>query len=79
MGIATHEDVYRLFPDIQDHAVVDVMATRPTINELEAAWQMLQENDEGLVAIKQRKGSRLNHLLAILVESQMQVEDDHER
>jgi arsenate reductase-like glutaredoxin family protein len=79
MTIATHADVCRLFPGLQDHAVVDLLATRPSIAELEAVSQMLQDDDESLIEIKQQKGDRLNHLVAILSHAQLQAADNHDR
>lgn len=72
MHAATHEDVYRLFPGIQDHAVVDLLETQPTVGELEAASQLLEGNDERLIVVKQQSGDRLNHLVAILVDAQVE-------
>jgi arsenate reductase-like glutaredoxin family protein len=79
MTIATHADVCRIFPGLQDHAVVDLLATRPSITELEAASQMLQDDDESLIEIKQRKSDRLNNLVAILSHAQLQAADNHDR
>jgi arsenate reductase-like glutaredoxin family protein len=79
MTIATHADVCRIFPGLQDHAVVDLLATRPSIAELEAASQMLQDDDESLIEIKQRKSDRLNNLVAILSHAQLQAADNHDR
>ncbi len=79
MTIATHADVCRLFPGIQDHAVVDLLATRPSIAELEAVSQMLQDDDESLIEIKQQKGDRLNRLAAILSHAELQAADNHDR
>jgi hypothetical protein len=79
MTIATHADVCRIFPGLQDHAVVDLLAARPSIAELEAASQMLQDDDESLIEIKQRKSDRLNNLVAILSHAQLQAADNHDR
>ena len=36
MSVASHNDVSRLFPGIEDHAAADLLAMRPSIAELEA-------------------------------------------
>lgn len=69
---ATHKDVYRLFPGIQDHVVVDLLATRPTIDELEAASLLLQDDGESMIDVKQQSGDRLNALVAILAGAQIE-------
>jgi arsenate reductase-like glutaredoxin family protein len=79
MTSATHADVCRLFPGLQDHAIVDLLATRPSIAELEAVSQLLQDDDESLIEIKQRKGARLNRLMAILSYAQVHAADNHDR
>ena len=79
MATATHDDVCRLFPGIQDHTIVDVLATQPSIAELEAALQMLQEDDESLIETKQREGGRLNCLIAILANAEILFDDDVDR
>jgi hypothetical protein len=79
MTVATHADICRLFPGLQDHAVVDLLATRPSIAELEAVSQMLQDDDESLIEVKQQKGDRLNRLIAILSHSQLRAADNHDR
>lgn len=78
MATATHEDVYRLFPDIQDHAIVELLGSRPTTDELEAASQLLQDDDEGLIDIKQRFGDRLNLLVTILAEANVEPVSDRD-
>lgn len=79
MTIATHDEVCRLFPGLDDHAVVDLLAARPSTAELEAVMQMLQDNDEALIDVRQQKGDRLNRLFAILARSQLQAADNHGR
>lgn len=49
MNRVTARDVTRLFPGIEDHTVLEVLASRPTLGDLEAAAQMLADQDEGLV------------------------------
>ena len=79
MTIATRAEVCRLFPGLQDHTVVNLPATRPSIAELEAVAQMLQDDDESLIEIKQQKSDRLNRLMAILSLAQLQAADNHDR
>jgi len=79
MTIATHADVCRLFPGLQDHAIVDLLAARPSIAELEAVSQLLQDDDESLIEIKQRKGARLNRLIVTLSHAQLHAADNHDR
>ncbi len=79
MATATHEDIVRLFPDMQDHTALEILRMEATVDELEAALQLLQDDDEGLIGIKQQKGSRLNLLLRILQKSEMQPRDEFER
>lgn len=76
MGVATHDDLVRLFPGIQDHSVLEIQATEATVDELEAALLLLQDDDAALIDIKQRQGSRLNLLLDILSNSDVQFRDD---
>lgn len=76
MGVATHDDLARLFPGIQDHSVLEIQATEATVDELEAALLLLQDDDAALIDIKQRQGSRLNLLLDILSNSDVQFRDD---
>ena len=79
MAIVTHDDIVRLFPGIQDHTVLEILATEATVDELEAALLLLEDNDEALKVIQQQKGSLLNHLLAILAKSEIRPRDDVDR
>jgi hypothetical protein len=76
MAGATHDDIARLFPGIQDHTVLEILATEATVDDLEAASLLLQDNDEGLIDIKEQKGSLLNQLLQILAKSEIRLPDD---
>jgi hypothetical protein len=77
--IATHEDVIRLFPGIQDHASLEILSMKAAVEELEAALLLLQDDDEALIDIKQRRGDRLNVLLAILANSEINLQQDLDR
>jgi hypothetical protein len=79
MASASHDDITRLFPGLQDHAVLEVLATEATVGELEAASLMLQDADEGLIGVKQRQGDRLSLLLGILARSEIRPRDDVDR
>lgn len=79
MANATHDDIVRLFPGIQDHAVLEILAMHGTVDELDAASLLLQDADEGLVGVKQRHGDRLSRLLAILGKSEIRAPDDADR
>ena len=77
MATATHEQIVRIFPGIQDHTVLEILATRATVGDLEAASLLLQDADEGLVDVRRREGDRINRLLDILARSEiLLLEDD---
>lgn len=69
MDTATHQDITRLFPGIQDHTVVEILDTKATLGDVEAALALLQDADEGLIGVKQRHGDRINRVLDILAAS----------
>ena len=75
MNAATHQDIVRLFPGIQDHTVVEILDTRATLGEIEAALALLQDADEGLIGVKQRHGDRINRVLDILAASGYRRDD----
>lgn len=79
MANATHDDIVRLFPGMQDHTVLEILAMHATVNELDAASLLLQDADEGLIGVKQRHGDRLSRLLAILAKSEIRTRDDRDR
>lgn len=69
MNPATHKDVVRLFPGIQDHTVVEILDAHPTLGDVEAVLALMQDADEGLLGVKQRHGDRINRVLDILAAS----------
>ena len=69
----TREDVVRLCPGIQAHDVLEVMNTRASVAELEAALLLLQDADEGLAEMQREHGDRINRLLAILRRSEISL------
>lgn len=78
MSIATHDDVVRLFPGIQDHTVVEVMATKATVSDLEAASLLLGNQDDGLIEAKREAGAQLSRVLDILANAEIRpLENDN--
>ena len=79
MDIATQQDIVRLFPGIQDHTVVEILDTKATLGDIEAAVALFQDADEGLIGARQRHGDRINRVLDILAASDLRPEDldDH--
>ena len=71
MDTATQQDIVRLFPGIQDHTVVEILDTKATLGDIEAAVALLQDADEGLIGVKQRHGDRINRVLDILAASDL--------
>ena len=78
MNAATHKDVVRLFPGIQDHTVVEILAAHPTLGDVEAVLALMQDADEGLLGVKQRHGDRINRVLDILAASGYRPDDPDE-
>jgi hypothetical protein len=79
MNTATHDDIVRLFPGLQDHTVVEILATNPSVSDLEAASLLLGDQDNGLIEVKQQAGDRLSRLLAVLAKAEIRPRenDDH--
>jgi hypothetical protein len=78
MTIAKVDDIARVFPGIQDHTVLELLAAQPTVDELEAALLLLTDDDEGLIEIKQRESAQLNRLLEILNQSEIRSRTDRD-
>lgn len=76
---ASHDEIVRLFPGIQDHTVLEIQATEASAEDLEVALLLFQDEDEGLIDVKRQKGSRLNQLLEILANSDIRLPDDIEK
>lgn len=74
----TRQDIVRLFPGIQDHTVLEILAIRAPVEDVEAAALLLQNADEGSIAIRQREGDRINRLLDILQTSEIRPPDETE-
>ena len=79
MITVTHDEIARLFPGIQDHTVLEILDTRATVGELEAASLLLQDADEGLVEIKRQEGDQINRLLDILASSEIRPQEESDR
>ena len=69
MGTATQKDVLSVFPELEDHAVVEILDMRATVDELEAALTVLASDDKDLIAMKRREGAEINRLLDILSQA----------
>ena len=78
MTTVTSEDIVRVFPGMQDHTVLEILATKATVDELEAALLLLTNDDEGLIEIKQRESGQLNRLLEILNQSEIRSRTDRD-
>lgn len=72
MTIATHDDILHVFPGIQDHAAVEILDMKATVDELEAALVMLTSDDKGLIDIRRREGDQIHRLLNILNQAGVQ-------
>ena len=79
MTTVTHDEIVRLFPGIQDHTVLEILDTKATVGELEAASLLLQNADEGLLEIKQQEGDQINRLLDILDSSEIRPGEEGDR
>ena len=79
MDTATHQDIVRLFPGIQDHTVVELLDTKSTLGDNEAAVAVVQDADEGLIGVKQSHGDRINRVMDILDASDLRPSEvnDH--
>lgn len=78
MATVTHYDVVRLFPGLDDHTATELLATRPTLGELEAAAALLADQDEGLIEAKRRAGDRISHMLGILMAAEIAPAEDRD-
>ncbi len=79
MTIATHDDIVRLFPGIQDHTVVEILATKTALDQLEAASLLLANQDEGLIDTKREAGDQLSLVLDILAKAEIMPREDLDR
>ena len=79
MNIATRKDVLAVFPDIQDHAVVEILDMKATVDELEAALVILTSDEKELIDIKLREGDQIHRLLNILNQAGVQAASGRDR
>ncbi|MDH5304651.1 MAG: hypothetical protein OEW64_11235 [Gammaproteobacteria bacterium] len=79
MTAPMYKEIARLFPGIPDQAILGIQATNATTADLEAAWLLLQGDDEALLEYKRRETGRVNQLLAILADWDALPADDVER
>ena len=79
MNIATREDVISLFPDLQDHAVVEILDMKVSVEDLEAALGVLMSDDKDLIEVRQREGGQIHRLLNILDQAGVQAALDRDR
>lgn len=78
MTSATHREVIRLFPGLDDHTVTEVLATRATLGDLEAAAALLADEDEGTIEARRRAGDRISRVVGILMASEIAPADDRD-
>lgn len=78
MTIATHNDILSVFPGVQDHAVVEILEMKATVDELEAALAVITSDDKDLIEIKQREGGQIHRLLNILNEAGIAAVQDRD-
>lgn len=79
MNDATHKDILRLFPDLQDHAVVEILSLKASPDDLEAAFALLNHDDTGLSELKTRDGGKIHQLIDILVQADLPAVADRDR
>lgn len=79
MTAATHNDVVRIYPGIQDHAVIEILAMQASVAELEAAMASLSSDQEDLIEFRHRDGDRLNQIMRILSQSGVEAQQDRDR
>jgi hypothetical protein len=78
MNSAKRDDILRLFPGVQDHTVVELLATKATHSDFEAAFLLLTNQDEGLTDAKREAGSQLSRLLDILASAEIAPGEDRD-
>ena len=78
MSIATHDDIVRMFPGIEDHTVLEILTMKATVDELDAALMQLTSDDKELIEISQREGGQIHRLLNILNQAEIRPQDDRD-
>lgn len=79
MVTATHDDITRLFPGIDDHTALEILATGTTVVDLEAAMVMLSDDNVELIAVKPTDSDLLVRLVNILGQSELNFGVETER
>jgi hypothetical protein len=79
MKIATREEVISVFPGLQDHAVVEILEMKASVEDLEAALGVLVSDDKDLIEVRQREGGQIHRLLNILNQAGVQETLDRDR
>jgi hypothetical protein len=79
VSIATRKDVISVFPDLQDHAVVEILDMKASVEDLEAALGVLMSDDKDLIEVRQREGGQIHRLLNILNQAGVQEALDRDR
>lgn len=79
MTTATRDDIVRIFPGIQDHAALEILDMKATVNELEAALVQLTSDDKEIIDIQHREGDQIHRLVSILNQSQIVPQNDHDQ
>ncbi len=69
MNTATRNDILDVFPDLEDHAVVEILEMDATVEDLEAALAVLSGEDKELIEVKRREGEQIHRLMNILHRS----------
>ena len=54
--LATSDDIRRLFRSLDDHAVAEVLALRPTLAQLEEAWARAAGDSETFADLRPAEG-----------------------
>lgn len=78
MKKATHEDIVRLFPGLQDHAASEILGLEATVDELDAVLVLLSSEDRELAEIKRREGARIHQLVDILNQAGIEAVEDRD-
>ena len=78
MKIATHNDILAVFPGIQDHAAVEIMEMKATVEDLEAALAVITSDDLDLIEFKRREGGQIHRLLNILDQAGIAAAQDRD-
>ena len=79
MTTATRDDVLSAFPGLQDHAIVELLEMKTTVDDLEAVLGMLTSDDKDLIEIRRREGGQIHRLLNILSRAGVDVVQGRER